>query len=87
MAEVDVLDDALLSQPGLAQPGVHPPGIAHRLFTIEQQAQSLFKAQIGNGRHGALFVQGGGHAGQAQRVQFFKGRMEQHGVPLLSVDR
>jgi hypothetical protein len=66
VAEVDVLNDAILSQSGFAEPGLHPSGIPNCLFAVEQQTQPFFKAQIGDGVHVPLLFQAGGHAGQSQ---------------------
>ena len=69
---IDVLDDGLVTQPGIAQPGGQALVVAMGDLTIDQQAEPF---GMGKGRPlagGFEFGEGLGHAGKPELVQLIK---------------
>ena len=46
-AVVDVLDDGVVAQPGIAQPGLEPPVVAIGGLAVEQQAEPFGMGEVG----------------------------------------
>ena len=79
-AQVDVLDTGVLAQGGELETGCHALGVALGGFAIGHDADALLEGQGGEVRRGALFLEGLGHAGQAQGDQPFMGWVCEHRV-------
>ena len=66
-AQIEILDAGSLAEGGELEPGSQAPGIALGGFPVDQQAEPVLEAQGFEGGVGtALFVQGLGHAGEAE---------------------
>ena len=67
-AVIDVLDDGVLAQPGIAQAGGEPLVAAMGEFSIKQQPQPIGVAERRGVARGLQFGEGLGHAGEAELV-------------------
>jgi hypothetical protein len=79
-SQVDILDAGVLTQGGELEAGGHALGVALGGFAISHDADALFEAEGGEVGRGALFLEGIGHAGQAQGDQPFMGGVCEHRV-------
>ena len=83
---IDVLDDGLLAQPGIAQPGGEPLVAAMGDLAIEEQAKPFGVGQARAFAGGFEFGEGLGHAGKPELGELIEGRMgEQRHSPNLMV--
>ena len=77
-AVIDVLDDGLLAQPGIAQPGGEPLVAAMGDLAIEQQTEPVGMGERCGFAGGFEFGEGLGHAGEAELGELIEDRMGQH---------
>jgi hypothetical protein len=77
-AEVDVLDNRRLAQPGLAQAAGEPLVLAAGCFAIDEQPDPILAAEFAGIRNVVQFDEGIGHGGEAERPQALDGGMDQH---------
>src|SRR5258707_12852119 len=68
-AEVDVLDDGRLAQPGLAQAAGEPLVLAAGRFAIDEQPHPILAAGFAGIRSVLQLDKAIGHGGEAQRPQ------------------
>jgi len=78
--KVDVLDDRLLAQGSKPQACDQAFVAPLHCLPIEQQGETLLEAQGGNVGLSSLVVERLGHAGQAEGLQAFLGRMGEHRI-------
>ena len=82
-AVIDILDDGLMAQPGIAQPGEQALVAAIADLAIEQQAEPFGMGER-RGFAGCFELgEGLGHAGKPELVQLIEGGMGEQGVGLL----
>jgi len=74
-AVVDVLDDGVLAQPGIAQPGRQALVAAMRDLAVEQQPQPVDMTERCGLARGLEFAESLGHAGKSELVQLIEHRM------------
>src|SRR5258707_15890660 len=79
-AEVDVLDDGRLAQPGLTQAAGEPLVLAAGRLAIDEQPEPILATQVA-GIGGIVQLEKGiGHGGEAERAQALDGGMDQHRI-------
>jgi hypothetical protein len=81
---VDVFDDGVLPEAGVAQAGYEPLVVALGGFTVDQQREALLEAERGNVWLLAQLLQRLGHAAEPERGQALLGWMFEHCSPLFS---
>src|SRR4029077_11808727 len=77
-AEVDVLEDSRLAQPGLAQAAGEPLVLAAGCFAIDEQPEPILAAEFAGIRSVLQLDEGIGHGVDAVRRQALDGGVEQH---------
>jgi hypothetical protein len=77
-AEVDVLDARGDTEARELEEPREPAVGARRLFALEQEGEAILEAERGDIGHAALFLERGGHAGEAERVQEGERLFNQH---------
>ena len=76
---IDILDNSLMTQPGVTQTCRQAPVVAPRGFAIEQQAEPFGMAQR-RGFAGCFdLAEGLGHAVEAELTEQVEGRMREQG--------
>jgi hypothetical protein len=78
--EVDVLDGRLNAELGMTQAGLKALGVAPGTLSIDQEGEAILEAEVGDGGIGDLFVEGAGHAVEAEGFEAGGGGMSQHGM-------
>jgi hypothetical protein len=77
-AEIDVLDDGRLAQPGLTQAAGEPLVLAAGRLAIDQQPEPILATEFA-GIGGVVQLEKGiGHGGEAEGAQALDSRMDQH---------
>jgi hypothetical protein len=77
-AEIDVLDDGGLAQPGFAQAAGEPLVLVAGRLAIDEQPEPVLAAELA-GIGGVLQLdEGVGHGGEAEHTQALDGRVDQH---------
>ena len=79
-AEVDVLDDGRLAQPGCAQAAGEPLVLAAGRFAIDEQPEPILAAEFAGIRSVVQLDEGIGHGGEAERPQALDGGVDQHRI-------
>src|SRR5215813_12622579 len=83
-AEVDVLDNCRLAQPGLTQPAGKTLVLAAGRLAIDEQPKPIFATEFA-GIGGVLQLDKGiSHGSEAERAQALDGGMDQHRISLVS---
>lgn len=77
--EVDIFQAAVMVQPDLVYQRLYPAGLPERYLPIKQRTNTLLEAEVGK-VHLQLRLECGNHAGEAQSVHLFNGRVKQHGI-------
>ena len=77
---VDVLQRGLAAEVGLAQAPAELALFAMRPLGIDEQADAIFEAQLGELRVAELALEGLGQGRQPERAQFVEGGVSQHRV-------
>ena len=72
-AIVDILDDGLVTQPGVAQPCSQPTVVALGRLAVEQEAQPLGMGELGLARVCLELEESSGHPGEPQQLQLVEG--------------
>ena len=79
-AEIDVLDDGRLAQPGLAQATGEPLILAAGHLAIDEQSEPILATEL-TGIGGILQLEKGiGHGGEAERSQALDSGVDQHRI-------
>jgi len=79
-AEIDVLDNGRLAQPGRTQATGEPLVLATGGLAIDKQPEPILATEFA-GIGGVLQLDKGiGHGGEAERAQALDGRMDQHRI-------
>ena len=81
---VDILHTGVEAQLGGLEQAREPAVVAVEDLLIEQQAEALLERQFFDGGLSQLLLEGRGHAGESQRMEFFQGVLMQHDVFLLT---
>ena len=76
-AVVDILDDGLVAQPGIAQPRSQPAVVALGGLAVEQEAEPFGMGELGMARVGLELGEGSGHAGEPELLQLIEGGVGQ----------
>src|SRR5438046_9102164 len=79
-AEIDVLDDGRLAQPGLAQAAGEPLVLAAGRFAIDEQPEPILAAEFADVGSVLQLDKGIGHGGEAERPQALDRGMDQHRI-------
>ena len=79
-AEVDVLDDGRLAQPGLAQAAGEALVLAAGRLAIDEQPEPILAAQFGGIGSVLQLDEGIGHGGEAERAQALDRGVDQHRI-------
>jgi hypothetical protein len=79
---VDVFNDGVLSEAGVAQAGQETLVVALGRLAIDKQREALLEAERSNVGLPPLLLQRLGHAGQPERCQTLLGWMFEHCFPL-----
>jgi len=79
-AEVDVLDDGRLAQPGLAQPAGEPLVLAAGRFAVDEQPEPILAAEFAGVGSVLQLDKGIGHGGETERPQALDRGMDQHRI-------
>jgi hypothetical protein len=77
-AEVDVLDDGRLAQPGLAQTAGEPLVLAAGRLAIDEQPEPILAAEFAGIGSVLQLDKGIGHGGETERPQALDRGMDQH---------
>jgi hypothetical protein len=81
-AEIDVLDDGRLAQPGLSQAAGEPLVLAAGRLAIDEQSEPILATEFA-GIGGVVQLEKGiSHGGEAERAQALDGGMDQHRISL-----
>src|SRR5262245_23328799 len=83
-AEVDVLDNCRLAQPGLTQPAGKTLVLAAGRLAIDEQPKPIFATEFAGIGSILQFDKGISHGSEAERAQAFDGGVEQHCISLVS---
>src|SRR5437870_1664071 len=79
-AEIDVLDDGRLAQPGLTQAAGEPLVLAAGRLAIDQQPEPILATEFA-GIGGVVQLEKGiGHGGEAEGAKALDGGMDQHRI-------
>ena len=79
-AEIDVLDDGRLAQPGLTQAAGEPLVLAAGRLAIDEQPEPILATEFAGIGSVVQLEKGIGHGGEAERAQALDGRMDQHRI-------
>src|SRR5437764_6868429 len=79
-AEVDVLDNGRLAQPGLTQAAGEPLVLAAGRLAIDEQPEPILATEFAGIRGILQLEKGIGHGSEAERAQALDGRMDQHRI-------
>src|SRR5438067_12598137 len=79
-AEIDVLDDGRLAQPGLAQAAGEPLVLATGRFAVNEQPEPILAAEFAGIGSVLQLDEGIGHGGEAERAQALDRGMDQHRI-------
>jgi hypothetical protein len=77
-AVIDVLDDGVMAQPGIAQSGGEALVAAMGDLAIDKQAEPIGMGEGGAFAGGFEFSESLGHAGKPELGELVKHRMDQH---------
>src|SRR5947209_10132711 len=77
-AEIDVLDDGRLAQPGLAQTAGEPLVLATGRFAVDEQPEPILATEFAGIGSALQLDEGIGHGGEAERPQALDRGMDQH---------
>ena len=79
-AEVDVLDNGRLAQPGLAQAAGEPLVLAAGRFAVDKQPEPILAAEFAGIGSALQLDEGIGHGSEAERPQALDRGMDQHRI-------
>jgi len=79
-AEIDVLDDGRLAQPGLAQTAGEPLVLAAGRLAVDEQPEPILAAEFAGIGSVLQLDEGIGHGGEAERAQALDRGMDQHRI-------
>ena len=79
-AEIDVLDDGRLAQPGLTQAAGEPLVLAAGRLAIDEQPEPILATEFAGIGGVVQLKKGVGHGGEAERAQALDGGMDQHRI-------
>jgi hypothetical protein len=77
-AKVSVLDDRILTQPGVAEPSAEALVVARGCLAIDQEAEPILAREVVGGRIALHVEERIGHGGHAEAAQAFGQRVDQH---------
>ncbi len=79
-AEIDLLDDGRLAQPGLTQAAGEPLFLAAGRLAIDEQPEPILATEVAGIGGVVQLKKGIGHGGEAERAQALDGGMDQHRI-------